>query len=71
MVGLRPIFGGIRANGSIVPPETLVYLATESPVVRAEVVKRLVEMGYLSHVGLEPVSWWRRLFRRALPEAKA
>jgi len=68
----RVLFKGIQGpGGMVIPKETLVYYATQIPVLRSEVIAVLLAEGHLEAAGVKPPSWpvrlWRRLFTRERP----
>lgn len=64
-MGFRAKLVGIQGpGGALIPRELLVHWATQIPDVRREVIAKLQQDGYLGALGLEPVPWWRRIFRR-------
>ncbi len=70
-MGFKAQLVGIQGPGGIVPRETLVYFATQVPIVRDEVIKALVAQGHLRAAGLERVPWYVRWFRRDKPALPA
>lgn len=71
-MGLVAKLVGIQTpSGMVVPRDTLIYYATQIPDLRNAVISVLAKDGHLVKLGLKPLPWhvrlWRRLFRKSVP----